>query len=157
MSINRETYKLSKVKNGIHYFAQITYQYEVFRNQQKCEFIELYNGKGFEAQGHIISVPERGFAPWKKGIRLGVEYAFTRLSNDNKIKIEVNEALGLIENTNPTIFAYISARSILDNFSNSETPEDKARLEKMLYSSWDFGLNGIPDLESGVIMRKDLV
>ena len=69
-------YKLLKVKNGKPFFAIINL--EVSKSVNENEIIEEYYGEGWTKQGVIENVPSKGYEDWKKAVKKGLEFAFSK-------------------------------------------------------------------------------
>lgn len=127
-------YRFLKVKNGKPFFAIINL--EVSRSDNGNEIIEEYLGEGWKSQGSIESVPMNGYEDWKKAVKNGLEFAFTKSAGKWKVKIQkVEGRIGT--DTNPTIvgFATILAFCVQTNLKLDSDLKDK--IENFTFKSWE--------------------
>lgn len=134
----KSKYKVATVKNGIPFLGLIEILiHEV--DQESNEKIIFKNSH--------FSIVEK----WNQGIIIGLKYALKKILHKKKFHITILNIEGLHSDTNPTILAYAASRAILVKFPHQESKLQHKRLEKLLYSSWDFNHNGIPDFEKYII------
>ncbi len=86
MNDNKLDFKLLKVKNGKPFFAIINL--EVYRSDYENEVLEEYCGEGWLRQGDVESLPMKGYEDWKKGVKNGLEFAFSKSTTKWKVKIK---------------------------------------------------------------------
>jgi hypothetical protein len=133
MILDPKSYKWTKVKNGIGYFAMVNI--DVFPNLEGTnEIKERYRGTGFTSQGHIEEVPEKGYDSWKAGARSGLEYAFALI--DSNWTVQINKIEGLSTDTNPTIIGYTILRAFLDRINHELASTQIEKLEEFVLRSW---------------------
>ena len=131
-------YKLGTLKNGKSFYGEVILQIELLPNSKNHEIIESYNGKGFQSQGYIESIPPKGYNSWKKGIKAGVEYALRMINSNQKFKVTIFKSNGSTTDTNPIILAYVSSRAILKEFENKESKADLDKIETIVFNSWNY-------------------
>ena len=146
-------YKVAKHKNGLPHYGEVILNIELTKNND-LELVENYQGNGWVRQGYEEIVPSKGYDQWKKGIQNGITYAYGKLKNNNGLKVIVVRASGLATDTNPTILGYAASRAILNKLENSENDEELKELEQLMFSSWNYDFDSVPDFEKRVIIGK---
>ncbi len=141
---------VKKIKNGLPHFGEVYLIIELTQNNT-LDIIENYSGSGFCSQGYLETVPEKGYDHWKKGVANGVKYAFSKLVNNNGLKITILEVSGLSTDTNPTILGYACSRAVLNKLINNESEAAHNEIEKLMFISWNYEYNSIPDFEKMII------
>ncbi|WP_234418277.1 hypothetical protein [Aquimarina aquimarini] len=122
------------------------------------EIIENYPDKtasGY-SQGQIESIPKEGYNDWKNGIKNGIEYAYEKLTKHKGLKVIIDSAIGLSTDTNPTIIGFAASRAVLEKLSNCESKNELEQLESLVFSSWDYNHDAIPDFINKTIIGKKL-
>ena len=150
-------YKIGRYKNGLPHFGVVYFTLEL-NDSGLLEIEENYVYEepiGF-SQGQIESIPRNGYDDWKKGIHNGIEYAYSKLLNNNGLKVIIESANGLLTDTNPTIIGFTASRAILEKLPNLESNEERIILENMVYSSWCFDYNSIPDFKNRKIIGEEI-
>lgn len=146
-------YKVAKYKNGLPHYGEVVLNFELTQTN-RLELIENYQGSGWICQGYEEIVPDKGYDQWKKGIENGISYAYNKLKNNCGLKVTVIQATGLITDTNPTILAFAASRAILDKLENTESIDDLRELEELMFTSWNYDLDAIPNFEDKLIIGK---
>lgn len=150
MAAIESTYRIAQYKGGLPHYGEVGLRMEVIETH-KLEIVEKYQGEGWVRQGDKEFIPSEGYEPWKQGIQNGIRYAYTKLKHTRGMKVTVVQANGLITDTNPTILAFAASRAILTELENSETEEERKELEQLMFSSWDYPPESIPNLAECVI------
>lgn len=148
-------YKIAKYKNGLPHYGEVVLIIELTKSN-KLELIENYQGSGWIRQGYKEIVPNKSYDKWKKGIHNGISYAYNKLKNSNGLKVTVIQASGLTTDTNPTILAFASSRAILDKLENIESKDESRELEELMFNSWNYDFDSIPNFEEKLIIGKKL-
>lgn len=138
-------FSFRKVKGCLGHFGEVVLIIDHLQPGE-ASIVEAYNGNGYAPQGYALTIPEKGFDDWKSAIRSGIEYAFKRL-DDQRIRVTVKEATGLLTDTNSAILAYAASRALLGTLSNSETETEKIRFEELVLSSYNYEDNAQLDIE----------
>lgn len=147
-------YRVKKVVNGLPHLGEVKLKLN-FTETNKLEIIENYNGKGWVAQGSLASIPKEGFDSWKSAVKRGISYAYGKLNLDSGLRVEIVSVTGIpVTDTNATIIGYAASRAILDNFENFESDLDFKLLEKLMYSSWNYDFDALPDFNKKIIEGK---
>ena len=146
-----------KIKNGLPHLGKVTL---ILKLTEKgiLEIEENYpekKSKGY-SQGQSEFVPKNGYEDWKKGIINGIEYAYSKLTDNKGLKIIIENAVGLSTDTNPTIIGFSASRAILEKLSNCESETEFEKLERMVFSSWNYQYDSIPDFKNEIIIGKKL-
>jgi len=147
-------YKLRTVKNGKPFYGEVILKMGLLSNSIEHELIEEYRGKGFQSQGYIESIPQKGYDSWKEGVRIGVDYALSMVSDNRKFKITILEANGLTTDTNPIILAFVASRAILNEVKNKESEVELKKIEEIVFSSWNYGLGSQMNFENFTVEKK---
>ncbi len=139
---------IRRTKNGLLYFGKVGLTLQLTENK-KLEIHENYNEKELSnfSQGHLISLPKKGFELWKQGIKAGIECAYEKLNHQYGLKVIIENAEGLITDTNPTIIGFSAYNAILEKLPNSESKNEREELEKLVFSSWNYSHESIPDFK----------
>lgn len=140
-------FKLFTYQNRLPHFGVIQLGLEPLGEQDEHEIVEEYCGAGFVEEGEPEVLSADGYDKWKEGIRRGVRYALSKLKNPHKFKVTIIKAIGEHDDTNPTIMGFVAARAILNNHDNSESKEERNRLSKLVFTSWLYGFDGMPDFD----------
>ncbi|WP_299902120.1 hypothetical protein [uncultured Aquimarina sp.] len=148
-------YKIAKYKNGLPHYGEVVLNLELTKTN-KLELIENYQGSGWIRQGYEEITHNEGYDKWKKGIHNGISYAYNKLKNSNGLKVTVIQASGLVTDTNPTILAFASSRAILDKLENTESKDESRELEELMFNSWNYDFDSIPNFEEKLIIGKKL-
>jgi hypothetical protein len=148
-------YKVAKYKDGLPHYGEVILNIELTETNN-LELIENYQGDGWISQGYEVIVPHKGYDQWKMGIQNGINYAYKKLKNNNGLKVTVVQASGLITDTNPTILGFSASRAILNKLENSENEEKFRELEHLMFSSWNYDFDSVPDFDNGTILGKKL-
>ena len=146
-----------KMKNGLPHLGKVSLTLKL-TEKGILEIEENYPDKkpsGF-SQGQIESIPKEGYNDWKKGIRNGIEYAYGKLTENSGLKITIESAIGLSTDTNPTIIGFSASRAILEKLPNCESKTELEKLEKIVYSSWNYKYDAIPDFKNETIIGTKL-
>lgn len=148
---------IKKVKNRLHHFGKVSLKIELTETNM-LEIEENFSDKNIPnfSQGQIISIPKKGFEIWKEGIRKGIEYAYLKINKKNGLKVIIEKAEGLVTDTNPTILGFSACRAILEKLPNSESQYELEQLEKLVFSSWDYEYDAIPNFIEKTIIGKKL-
>jgi len=147
----KSTYKLAKYENGLPHFAKVSLVIEKTKSKE-IEIIENYSGNGFIGQGFGEVIPQKGYDVWKIAIKRGILYACRKLKIQSGWKITVEEGIGRVAtDTTPTIMGYAASRAILDKFEHTEDEKERQQLESLVFSSWDYKDDALPDFENGLI------
>ena len=77
-------YKLGTIKNGIPFYGEVLLEIELLPNSNEHEIIEKYNGMGLQSQDQLESIPKIGYKSWRKGVRLGVDYALSMIIESSR-------------------------------------------------------------------------
>ncbi|GAB1858419.1 hypothetical protein MHTCC0001_32560 [Flavobacteriaceae bacterium MHTCC 0001] len=157
MDIIKSENTVRKIKNGLSYFAKV---YLTLRLTEKniLEIEEQYQeqaSSGF-SQGQSESISSEGYSNWKQGIHNGIAYAYGKLTENCGLKVIIENATGLVTDTNPTIIGFSTSRAILDKLPNDESQSELELLEKMMYSSWNYEHGAIPDFVNKKIVGEKL-
>jgi hypothetical protein len=80
-------------------------------------------------------------------MKVGINYAYSKIKNNIGLKITIEEASGLSTDTNPTIIGFAASRALLSKFENNETEQKLSQLDSFVSSSWKYGYDSIPDFE----------
>ena len=147
MSLINSVFRFAKYKDKLPYVGVVKLQIEITR-ENALEIVENYSGEGWIGQGCIESISEKGYKSWKIGIRRGIEYAYYKLKNSDHLKVTIQEAEGMTTDTNPTILAFVASRAILNKLDHFESKEEFQLLENLMYTSWDYELDALPDFHS---------
>lgn len=131
----KSKYKLAKIKNGKPFYGEIILYIE--ENTTTHTIIENYDGNGFISQGTIESIPPKGYEDWKQGIKSGIHYGLSKITDNRKFKVTIVECNGFTTDTNPTILAFVASRAILEQIENNESTAEKEQFEELIYSSWN--------------------
>ncbi len=126
---------------------------ELLPNSNEHEVIEKYKGTGFQSQGQVESTPKRGYKSWKKGVRLGVDYALSVINDNRKFKVSILALNGLTTDTNPIILAFVASRAILQEFENQESKADLTKIEEIVYNSWNYKYDSQLDFANNSITK----
>ncbi|MDO5978576.1 hypothetical protein [Flavivirga spongiicola] len=146
-----------KIKNELPHLGKINLTLQP-TDKNILEVEENYPDRkpsGF-SQGQAESISQEGYNDWKQGIRNGIEYAYNKLTNNSGLKIIIESAIGLTTDTNPTIIGFSASRAILYKLPNCESQTELELLEEMVYSSWDYEFDAIPDFIHKTIIGKKL-
>ena len=146
-----------KIKNGLPHLGKVSLTLKL-TEKGILEIEENYPEKksyGF-SQGQKESIPKEGYNDWKKGIRKGIEYAYSKLTENSGLKITIESAVGLSTDTNPTIIGFSASRAILEKLPNCESKTEPEKLEKIVYSSWNYEYDAIPDFKNESIIGTKL-
>lgn len=147
------TYKLRNVHNGKPFFGAIVLTIEVLEEATQHQLIEAYKGEGFLGQGHIETIPAKGYKSWKIGIRRGINYALGKLLDKRSFKVTVVYCRGMTTDTNPVILAFVASRAVLDKLEHEESQQELAALEQVVFSSWEHSLDSQLNFEKKVIEK----
>ena len=126
-------YKFLKVKNGILFFAVINL--EISKSDNGNEIIEEYLGEGWKRQGSLESVPVNGYEDWKKAVKNGLEFAFTKSAEKWRVKIKKVE--GMTTDTNPTIVGFAAIVAFCEQTNTDLSFDTKAAIENFTFKSWE--------------------
>ena len=146
----KSEYTVKKVKNGLPHWGAVQLTIELTASNT-LEIIEKYAGAGFVGQGYLEVLPDKGYDDWKKGIVIGIKYAFSKLESNSGLKVIIEEASGLVTDTNPTILGYAASRAILNKLPNSESETEHEGIKKMVFRSWDYDYHALPNFEKKMI------
>lgn len=127
-------YKLLKVKNGKPFFAIINL--EVSKNVNENEIIEEYCGEGWTKQGVIENVPSKGYEDWKKAVKKGLEFAFSKSNEKWKVKIKKVEGR-MATDTNPTIVGFATILAFFEQTHLMLDFDSKNEIENFTFKSWE--------------------
>lgn len=141
-------YKLRIVKNGKSFYGEVILEIESISGLKEHQIIENYQGKGFQSQGYVETIPKEGYDSWKQGIKNGIIYGLKLIIDDRKFNVTILEANGLTTDTNPIILAFVAARALLDKIENKESKTEVEKLEELVYSSWNHGFDSQIDFEN---------
>jgi hypothetical protein len=146
-----------KIKNGLPHLGKVTLTLKP-TEKGVLEIEENYLDKNSSgtSQGQIESIPKEGYNYWKKGIRNGIEYADSKLTENSGLKITIESGIGLSTDTNPTIIGFSASRAILEKLPNCESITELEKLEKLVYSSWNYKYDAIPDFINETIIGTKL-
>lgn len=147
-------YKLGTVKNGKPFFGEVILEIELLPHSDKHDVVEKYNAKGFQGQGYLESIPQNGYDSWKKGVRIGVEYALRMIDDNRSFRVTILESNGLTTDTNPIILAYVSSRAILKELKNKESKADLAKIEEIVFNSWNYEYGNQIDFDKLIVTKK---
>ncbi|MEL6133691.1 MAG: hypothetical protein AAFR59_10040, partial [Bacteroidota bacterium] len=67
-------------------------------------------------------------------------------------RITIVRGTGLFTDTNPTILSYAASRTLLQKLPHRETMEIKSQFEALVFSSWNYGVYGMPNLKDFTII-----
>lgn len=149
-------FRVKKIVNGLPHLGEVKLKLD-FTEINKLEIIESYKGEGWITQGSLVSIPEEGFGSWKSAIIRGISYAYSKLTLVDGLKVEVVTAIGIpATDTNATIIGYAASRAILENLENSETEVDFKLIEDLMYSSWNYEYDALPDFNKKIIEGKTI-
>lgn len=146
---------VKKIKKGLLYFGKVNLTIHL-SNNKNLEVIENYTENKLSNfnQGQIVSITQEGFQFWKRGILAGIEYAYGKLNHKNGLKVVIENAEGLFTDTNPTIIGFSALKAILDKLPNSESKNELEKLEKMLFSSYNYDYEAIPNFIEKTFIGK---
>jgi len=147
-------YKLGTIKNGKPFLGEVILKIELIPNSDKHEVIEKYNGKGFQSQGYAESIPQKGYNSWKKGVKIGIEYALRIINDYRKFKVTILKVNGLTTDTNPIILAYVSSRAILKEFEKKESEADLKKIEEIVFNSWNYEYDSQIDFDKLTVTKE---
>ncbi len=147
-------YKLATVKNGKPFFGEVILEMELLPNSDKHDVVEKYNAKGFQSQGYLESIPQNGYDSWKKGVRIGVEYALRMIDDNRSFRVTILESNGLTTDTNPIVLAYVSSRAILKELKNKESKADLAKIEEIVFNSWNYEYGNQIDFDKLIVTKE---
>ncbi len=144
-----------KVKNGLLHFGKVSLRIELTETNM-LEIEEEYSDKKNSSfsQGQIISVPQKGFELWKEGACVGIEHAYLKVNRKSGLKVIIDNIEGLITDTNPTIIGFLAYKAIINKLPNSESQHEHEQLEKLVFSSWDYEYDAIPNFKEKIIIGK---
>jgi hypothetical protein len=127
-------FRFLKVKNGKPFFAIVNL--EVSRSDTGNEIVEEYLGEGWKSQGSLESVPMNGYEDWKKAVKNGLEFAFSK--SNEKWKVIIKKVEGRIAtDTNPTIVGFATILAFCEQ-TNLELENDlKSEIENFTFKSWE--------------------
>ncbi|WP_405376957.1 hypothetical protein [Nonlabens sp. Asnod3-A02] len=151
-------HEIKEFKNGLLHFGVIGVRI-LFIKEPVLEIIENYPYdyfKGTESE-MIESIPSKGYKDWKKGVFYGIEYAYSKL--DDKyigLKVIIDKVIGLHLDSNSIILAFIASRVILSSLLNTESYEEKGKLEQLVFNSWDYDLEAQLNFENYTIVGQKL-
>ena len=148
---------IRKVKNGLPHLGKTNLTL-ILTDKNTLEIEENYpeeKPSGF-SQGQAESISQEGYEDWKQGILNGIEYAYNKLTDNSGLKVIIESAYGLTTDTNPTIIGFSTSRAILDKLANCESQAELELLEEIVYSSWNYEFDAIPDFDNGKIIGKEL-
>lgn len=151
----KSKYKVGKQKNGLPHFGEVHLILDLTENK-KLEIVEKYSGKGFYSQGYEEVIPEKGYDDWKQGIKHGITYAYSKLKNTNGLKVTIEQASGLTTDTNSIILGFVASRAVLNELENIESESELIQLEELVYSSWNYELDSLPNFVELTIDGKKL-
>jgi hypothetical protein len=133
--INRELdFKLLKVKNGKPFFAIVNLEIE--KNEKENEIIEEYHGEGWTNQGNIESIPLRGYDDWKKAVKNGLEFAFSKSTENWKVRVKKVEGR-IAFDTNPTIVGFATILAFCKLTKLELDINLMSEIENFTYKSWE--------------------
>ena len=155
MTVIKSDYKLRKQKNGLPHLGEVHLILELTENK-KLEIVEKYSGKGFYSQGYEEVIPEKGYDDWKKGIKHGVTYAYSKLKNTNGLKVTIERGSGFTTDTNSIILGFVASRAVLNKLDNLESKSELMQLEELVYSSWNYELDSLLNFVDLTIDGKKL-
>ena len=144
-------HRLGTVKNAQPFFGEVILEIETKPNFEKSQIVEGYQGIGFQSQGYPITVPDKGYDSWKKGIKKGIDYGLKMLSDERKFKITILECTGLVTSTNPIILAFVASRALLNKIDNNESKAELNKLEEAVFSSWNYKPDSQLNFENFII------
>ncbi|WP_264558954.1 hypothetical protein [Flavobacterium sp. N2270] len=127
-------FRLLKVKNGKPFFAIINL--EIMKNENQNEIIEEYCGKGWTKQGDIENIPLKGYENWKKAVRNGLEFAFSKSNEKWKVKIKKVEGR-IATDTNPTIVGFATILAFCEQTKLKLDFDLKNEIENFTLKSWE--------------------
>jgi len=155
MTIIKSENTVKKIKNGLLYFGKVNLTIELTENK-KLEIEDNYTEKELTnfSQGQVISITQKGFEFWKRGISAGIEYAYEKLNHKNGLKVIIEKAEGLTTDTNPTIIGFSAYKAILEKLPNSESKNELEELEKLVFSSWQYDFESIPNFKDKKIIGE---
>lgn len=127
-------YRFLKVKNGKPFFAIVNL--EVCKSDSRNEIIEEYIGEGWKRQGSIESVPINGYEDWKKAVKNGLEFAFSKTHEKWNVKIKkVEGRIGT--DTNPTIIGLATILAFCEQANLNLDSDLKNEIENFTFKSWE--------------------
>jgi hypothetical protein len=136
------TYRWVKHRHG---FAIITLEVSKIKSNSN-EIFECYSGNGWTGQGQIDEIPEDGYDYLKLGAKKGLEYAFSFIEGNWRIKLHRIEGM-FITDTNATVVGYAVIRAFLDNIDYPLLEDKIEELEKFVQVSWQEDFNHIPNFK----------
>jgi len=127
-------FRFLKVNNGKPFFAIINL--EVIRSDAENEIIEEYLGEGWKSQGILESVPINGYESWKKAVKNGLEFAFSKSNEKWIVKIKKVEGRIAID-TNPTIVGFATILAFCEQTNLKLDLDLKNEIENFTFKSWE--------------------
>lgn len=147
MSLIKSEYKVAQYKNGLFHFGEVSLTLQLTKNGS-LEIVENHSGGRFFSQGYEQIVTEKGYSFWKKGIELGIIYAYSKLKNSNGLRVTIDRACGLATDTNSIILGFAASRAVLNKLDHLETESKLKKLKELVYSSWDYEFESLPDFNN---------
>lgn len=130
---NNLDYKLLKVKKGKPFFAIVNL--EVCKSDSRNEIIEEYCGEGWTKQGVIENVSNIGYEDWKKAVKKGLEFAFSK--SHEKWNVKIKKVEGRIgTDTNPTIVGLATILAFCEQANLNLDLDLKNEIENFTFKSW---------------------
>ncbi|MFC6095529.1 hypothetical protein ACFPVY_02635 [Flavobacterium qiangtangense] len=134
MSDDKQDFVLLKVKNRKPFFAIINL--EVYKSDFENEIIEEYCGEGWLRQGVIESVSMKGYEDWKKAVKNGLEFAFSKSAEKWKVKIKKVEGR-IATDTNATIVGFATILAFCEQTNLNLDNDVIERIENFTFKSWE--------------------
>lgn len=127
-------FRFLKVKNGKPFFAIVNL--EVSRSNNGNKIVEEYLGEGWKIQGSLESVPMNGYEPWKKAVKNGLEFAFSK--SNEKWEVKIKRLEGRIgTDTNPTIIGFATILAFCEQTNLKLDLDLKNEIENFTFKSWE--------------------
>lgn len=144
---NISNYRLAIINEGRLYFGEVSLKIQLSKHLNTHKIIEEYSGEGYLSQGLSESICKVGYQDWKKGVRIGIEYALSMVCNNDNYEITIVSARGLSTDTNPIILSYTSSRALLKMIKHNESKAQHQEFKKIMMHSWNFSANTQIDLD----------
>ncbi len=97
-------------------------------------------------QGDVFDVPATGFDDWKQGAIEGVTYAL-KVGDQQHCGVTITHIVGLITDTNPTVVAAAAMDAVWKALSIEPPRDIMARVQDMVFQSWDIPSDSIPHFD----------